>query len=413
MIEQDFKNIIKTIFRFNIVEENDINFIFSNNNNQQFTVNKERLNKTIQEINNYKIDDDYELYNDKYYEVSLEGDIRNMILKRNRDINSEDTTNNIKYELTQPSDIYLLIFLRRLHDTNTSMPLLNRRINRISDEYIQKDLLDLLKDSIPRLLTLKILSDSNKTKSEFEALSLSYLFHLSYNSDIAYIPSSILESYREKNKIVRRNEISDIQSPKKKYKNELVLYYQRAIFSDIAELKYLSFYHIIEYFFEQIYNENLIELVRNKLIEPAFSYKEDKDVEELIKVVKKQLKYNNETFQIKEDEALKLVLDKFIIDFDDIKNEINRYDDILLDYYKSKEVSFSKGNKVNFDEDRKAILANLSKRIYNTRNAIVHSKEGGKNHKYLPSKHDKILQKELFLIRLIAEKVIIGSGEMI
>lgn len=98
----------------------------------------------------------------------------------------------------------------------------------------------------------------------------------------------------------------------------------------------------------------------------------------------------NEEFQINEPEALRLVLEKFIIDFDELKDEIGTYDSSLLEYYKTNEVSFSKGNRVNFEEERQAILKNLRERIYKTRNSIVHSKDTDKT-KYLPFKHDKEL----------------------
>ena len=39
----------------------------------------------------------------------------------------------------------------------------------------------------------------------------------------------------------------------------------------------------------------------------------------------------NEEFQINEPEALRLVLEKFIIDFDELKDEIGTYDSSLLE----------------------------------------------------------------------------------
>ena len=137
---------------------------------------------------------------------------------------------------------------------------------------------------------------------------------------------------------------------------------------------------------------------------------ETKDLNVLIKVIQEKLKYRNEEFQINEPEALRLVLERFIPDFEDIKNEIEGYDKTLIDYYKQNEVSFSRGNRVNFNEDKQTVVKNLRERVYKTRNSIVHSKETDKM-KYLPFKHDKELLKEIILMRVIAEKIIIGSSE--
>ena len=127
-------------------------------------------------------------------------------------------------------------------------------------------------------------------------------------------------------------------------------------------------------------------------------------------LIQEKLKYRNEEFQINEPEALRLVLERFIPDFEDIKNEIEGYDKTLIDYYKQNEVSFSRGNRVNFNEDKQTVVKNLRERVYKTRNSIVHSKETDKM-KYLPFKHDKELLKEIILMRVIAEKIIIGSSE--
>ena len=172
----------------------------------------------------------------------------------------------------------------------------------------------------------------------------------------------------------------------------------------------MSFYHILEHFFEKIYNEDLIKSVQDKLTAPSFSYKRPKDLNALVKTVQDKLRYKNEEFQINEPEALRLVLDKFILDFQEIKDEIGTYDSNLLDYYKTEEVSFSLANRVNFDEDRQVILKNLRERIYKTRNSIVHSKDTDKT-KYLPFKHDRELSKEIILMRIIAEKIVIGSSD--
>ena len=82
------------------------------------------------------------------------------------------------------------------------------------------------------------------------------------------------------------------------------------------------------------------------------------------------------------------------------------------------EVSFSKANKVNFDGDKEDVIyKNLKERIYKTRNAIVHSKASVENtvsnNYYKPFKDDVELEKEIPLMRAIAEQIIINTAEEI
>ena len=191
----------------------------------------------------------------------------------------------------------------------------------------------------------------------------------------------------------------------------MILHYQKGISTESLDHQYLSFYHILEHFFEKIYNEDLINKLRDELTLLGFSYKRKTDIEKVVKIVQKKLRYKNEEFQINELEALELVLRKYIDNIEEIKSELNSINPNLIDYFKNTEVPFSKGNKVNFEIDD-GLYKNLSKRIYFTRNSIVHSKETEKE-KYIPFKNDKDLINEIYLMRILAEKVIISNSREI
>ena len=62
--------------------------------------------------------------------------------------------------------------------------------------------------------------------------------------------------------------------------------------------------------------------------------------------------------------------------------------------------------------DSSTVIAALSRRIYATRNAVVHSKDGGKP-KYVPFRHDSVLAQELPLMRLVAEEIVISSSSTV
>ena len=419
MTEQEFLNILTNIFRLEIIKNNNVG-IEVKYEDLHFKLRKKRFKLANENLNRLSFEQGYELYNKKFYEVSLTEN-SNFIYHREEQIANDDTANKLKYILSLPSDEYLLIFLNELQKISSEENGLNRpyffhrlRHRRFIGEREKIDIFDLLKILIPRFKTLQIISENDKSKNEFESLTFSYLFNLSYNTDLSYLPNSMIDDLNRTIRIgrIRRSRIEDVDSPKRKYENDLVLYYQKGISSESIDLKYLSFYHILEHFFEKIYNDELTKSIKNEITKPSFSYKRNKDVYELIKIIQERLRYKNEEFQINEPEALLLVLDKFVIDFDEIKNELNSYDNTLLNYYKSTEIEFSNGNRVNFDETREKILKNLRERIYKTRNSIVHSKETEKS-KYLPFKHDSILQNEIILMRILAEKIIISSSKEI
>lgn len=417
MTEEEFNNAISEIFKIDLSNTTKIYFEYTFNENI-FRLKRKRLREAVIKLNNLKTEENFEIFDEKYFEVSV---IQNnkVFYFGDEEIIKEDTINKIKYQLSLSSDAYLIQLIMQMllivPDENFGKPLFFHRLRNTklhNSENVTNDLFDVLKQVIPRFKTLTITSEASKSRQEFETLCYSFLFNLSYNSDLSYLPSSITDDLTRNIRIgrLRRAKIHEIDVPKRRYENDLILFYQKGISSESVDLQYLSFYHILEHFFEKIYSEELIKSIKSELTKPSFSYKRTKDVSELIKVIQAKLKYKNEEFQINEPEALRLVLNQFVPDFGEITQEIKSYDINLLEYYKCNEVEFSKGNKVNFIEERDKVLKNLRERIYKTRNSIVHSKETDRE-KYLPFKHDKILQKEIILMRIIAEKIIISSSK--
>lgn len=413
----EFNIAIERLFRFSTDRANN-HYQYYKFEDIEFRLKKKLFRETCLNLSHLNSIDGFEIYSSKTYEVSLSHNNRIYYSGQDETV-KEDHVNKIKYSLGVPSNEYLVFFIKNLFDLanseGLSRPLMmhrlrNRMYHNENDNSIE--LFDVLKYVIPRFRTLQITSESEKSLKDFESNSSSFLFTIGFNTDLSFLPTNITEDFGRAVRIgrIRRARLEDIEPPKRKYQQDLILFYQKGISAESADLQFLSFYHILEHFFEKIYNEDLINSVQDKLTSPSFSYKRPKDLNSLVKIVQDKLRYKNEEFQINEPEALRLVLDKFIEDFNEIKDEIGTYDSNLLEYYKTEEVSFSLANKVNFNEDRQAILKNLRERIYKTRNSIVHSKDTDKT-KYLPFKHDKELSKEIILMRIIAEKIIIGSSD--
>lgn len=383
----------------------------------EIKLKKKRFKNATQRYLSMDSKEGYKLYDSNQYEVSLSQSssryfpgIRDAITKTNM-------VNGLEYTLHYCTDEYLLFFIKKLNELHllentirSSLSFRFRHMLRNGRIDSDDDLLDILK-VLFGFKTLRVESGASRSLSQFENDASSFLFTLGYNIDISFYPYNVTEDYVREARIsrVKRSSVDEIEAPKRKYQRDLILFYQKGISAESADLQYLSFYHVIEHFFESIYNEDLLQSVRYKLTEPSFSYKRDGDLKKLVSVIQEKLRYKNEEFQINELDALKLVLNKFIPEFDVVRQEINEYDSQLVSYYKRHKVSFSNGNAVNLSEERTAILTNLAKRVYLTRNSIVHSKDSDQN-KYLPFMHDKELSKEIILMRIIAEKIIIGSS---
>jgi hypothetical protein len=331
----------------------------------------------------------------------------------------EDKESKIQYQVGEPSDEYLILLLIRIlepKDIRRPYFRLNRYLNgpygHKPDEKIT-DLFQALKIILSSYQTVRIKSDKHRTIDQFSSLSSSFLFHIAYNLDSSFIEITSLDSFKNIGRITRNRrakKIEDIEPPRKIYDRNLCYRYQMGVDSENPVLKFLSFYQVIEHYFEDVYKADLIKRVKEKITRPDFSYRRDKDVEELIKDISKQLKLKSENSIINESEALKLVIKQYV-DLSTVVSHIETYDINLVDHYSSQNVDFSDGDAVDLKgKDRLAVIDSLTTRIYKTRNAIVHGKEGDRK-KYTPFKDEASLAKEVPLIRFLAEEVIINTSK--
>lgn len=414
----EIKEAICNLFNFTVQEETDQKIVFNVIADKLATLDKEQVEQIIVEIGRMTADQEIELFNNNKYEVLVRNENRIMF---SRDIIQIDTVNKIEYKIDRPTDNYLIFFLYNLSKQNTPRILrggiMPHRLRRLYENQQQSlfetNILDVIKEVVPRLETLQIKSENVKKKNEYEQLVYAFLFNLGYNLDYTIQPLRFMDEFTQPYRLgrLRRVNFADVEPPKRIYLNELILHYQKGISSESIDHQFLSFYHVLEHFFEKIYNDDIVNSVKSELTKPSFSYKRTKDLNSLIGLIQTRLKYRNDEFQINEPEALELTLKKFVKDLPYLASELRTISPTLIDYFKSTEVPFSRGNKVNFDSNNNVeIYSNLAKRIYLTRNSIVHSKDTDKS-KYTPFRDDKDLLTEIYLLRLIAEIVIIENSK--
>lgn len=422
----DFASWIGAIIRWEVEETAD-SFVYrpirsSVNEDLQLTLSKEKLLHEISLLKDFTSDSETVISTDKSYEILVreEGSpFRSFVSGRDDDniLEIEDSENNLTYSLGKPSNKFILFLIKNAAAYGepralSRMFFSNRMVLRIVEE--QPCVFALLKKFIAGRMTLKVEASTRKSANDFDKLSSAFLFNLTYNTDIALIQQRDFDELLRTKRITRnrRSDINEIDAPRRTYIPDLIHHYQLAVGTENPMLEYISYYHIVEHFFETVFNEALVEKVRSKLTHPEFSYKRKHDISNLIKEIGKSIKMRDESITFNEQEGLRLTLKKYL-DIHELVQKLNDYDASLVEHYKQAQVSFSGAGTIHLEgNDEELIYKHLAARIYKNRNAIVHSKDSEKS-KYTPFKDDKILVKEVPLLRFISEKIIFETSKLL
>src|SRR5690606_6117732 len=123
-----------------------------------------------------------------------------------------------------------------------------------------------------RFMTLKIHSEKNKKLDEFIDLSTSLYFHISYNNDVSIVSQRTFEDLIRHTRInsIRKTREDYLEPPKRSYLADIVYHYQQAVASENPALAFLSYYHVLEHFFESVFEEDLIDIIKTRLTHPQF-----------------------------------------------------------------------------------------------------------------------------------------------
>lgn len=229
------------------------------------------------------------------------------------------------------------------------------------------------------------------------------------NSDLSFERGHI-----NNRRLLRANEI---EPPKLFYVRELTEQYNLALSSADPFIKYIAYYHIMEHFFDTVYNCALISSVKEILQHPGFSAKKPKEISRIIDVVQRKTRLAKEGFQGSELEALELTINAFVT-MEQLRDTLYQYDPAFIDYYKNHEVSFSNGDAIDLnDTQNEKLPKKIAARIYKTRNSLVHYKSNNERVRergiYHPFTNDKELANEMPLMRSLAEAIIIKSADEI
>lgn len=367
----------------------------------------------------------YSISNGKTYEsiVNLpDSDSKRLFLinfeNKLSELTVRDEATNIAYSFQEVSE-EMIWYILKYYDTNKkAFPRFPFIMFEARCEHLpNKNLFNLLRLAMHLQLAVCVESSALKNREQLQKCAKSFLFNIAYNFDLVFKTiTEIDDLFPQRTSLNRRRikSFTEIMAPQLSYKEELVEQYYMALASKDPFVKFIGFYHIMENFYEEVYNEDLFKSVQYTIQRPGFSSKSRKDIVKIVDLIKKKTKQSKEDFQGSELEALELTLKKYV-DISELINDLTEFDSSIIDYYKTSEVSFSKGDTVDLrDISNEKLYRKLSARIYKTRNALVHNKSNESRTKergiYKPFINNKELLMEIPLMRYISEEIIINSS---
>lgn len=426
----EFKKIIGRIFCCGNIEENENDIEVSIQNRHylgetsditDFIISNSELKELYDRTMSIR-NENLELYSENYYEIAIDLDYP-LLRRESYPVVSDDTANGIKYTLGFPTMEYCAFLLIGIVDIRNSQN--SRRVSlpthlmRPFDSIRRfgNDVQELsLKNLLPRMigeLSLKLETTNEKSLGAFRKYKTSFIFQFMYRSGLALIEfPNIGEMFHLNRTIRERVDFQQLDTPPlREYMGDVVDYYKLALSSNDAYIKYISFYHIMEYFYDEVFKKKMINDLRDKITNPGFSYKNDDKIYEMALFIKNRLKMNDESGQGNELESLKYVLNEYIV-IEELKNRIASIDSNAVLYYQSTKVAFCNAPTIPW-ADLQGVYTQLARRVYFTRNSLVHSKSGKNQERYKPYKDESELQKEIPLVKAISELIIINSSKII
>ena len=302
------------------------------------------------------------------------------------------------------------------YDSGNGRPVFPRYILDYVESQ-EENLFDILRKVIRVSLSVCVETKESKKRQYYQNCLRSFVFSFEYNFDqpIKVVSGQEDMGFRRPFRRLRRtNNIEELMVPSVQYKQELTEQYDMAVSSNDPFVQYIGFYHVIEHFYDEVYSQHIVEEVQNEIQRPDFSIKRKKDILGLVKKINTRARAG-EIWRVSEQDALKMTLETYV-DIDELRNSLEHIDTRLMPFYRDNTVVFSKGKAVDLcGPDVDAIFKNLSHRIYQTRNSLVHAKSNEYQLKekgmYRQIRDRKNLENEIPLIRVIAEIIIIKSAK--
>jgi hypothetical protein len=276
------------------------------------------LEEIVQALGVLEIHEETALVSPKTYEVAVrEESVAPFRRLREDKIEVSNQETRLSYKLSATSDAYLVWMLGQMKDRldprdSRAGMIYRRSLDRQIQDEGGMSPLEFIRQTSFRWLTLKISSDKASPAHLFARYTHAFLFQIAYNLDISLVPQRLIEEMVRSGRInrMRRSRTEDIDPPRRVYNEDLVQHYLLAVSTENPVIEYLSYYHVLEYFFESVFNDDLVNTIRDSITSPGFSYKRKTDINKLINSIKRSLQIRSETITYSEAEALKLCIER-------------------------------------------------------------------------------------------------------
>lgn len=231
------------------------------------------------------------------------------------------------------------------------------------------------------------------------------LFELTYLKDMTF---GLLQDWpqRRRESAFRMNSLhtgAELPLPRAAFNPDLIQFYQLGAGTEISILQFLAFYQVLEYHFVSVSDEALYARVRPQLNDPDFK-QTTPQLDRLIQTVLDHKRTSDET------EMLKRVLERYV-DEVDLIDFIRQYEESIGEkLYTKRRSRFGQDAEIKTNAGH--VFGNTAKIIKIVRNALVHSSDWHeRSERHVPfSKESETVEKEVPLMRYLAERVIIRSA---
>lgn len=412
---QDFIKLVRDCFDINYARETENHYIFKikGNLNGEFTdvestVDKKEFNQILIDEKSYKKNVN-SIHRVGYFECLVKND---RISYLNGYFNKEVSRDDYKFKIGSPSTQLLLSTLFNLSNgngysaRNTFFENYEKNAKYFNEELDRYDTIEQIKSLADKLISVKV-ECSNCSYETLRKLAKSYLYELnsSFGEAFTTVEVSVYDLFRSNQHYGPiRKKYDEISAPEKIYDDAILSYYQRAISTNNIEFQFLSFYQIIEYFYDIYFIDEMSSKLLAKHSKTPLDINDNEFRSKIISDVVKEYKRQNEK------ESFKGVLKANIRSKEDFRNRVNTVDDSLFNYLKEQWPGFLDLGSINYDLlSIEEFISKLSMRIYRIRNEVTHKKS--QKTKYIPQQHERYLLHETRLIQIIVELIIENNGK--
>lgn len=231
----------------------------------------------------------------------------------------------------------------------------------------------------------------------------SCLFNLSYSKHEAWeVRDEIKSSGTTYQRLV--DEEAELDIPAANYDSKIVSHYKVAKSSMFPGQVFLSYYHILEYFFLRVADEVLFQAARAQLNDPDFKASYD-NVTKLLATVKR----NDNTGD--EKKMLRSVLMKYVPEEDFIEFIEKLESDTGKKIITERNIKIF-GESFSIKLEKNHALANTATLLKHIRNSLVHSSDRyTREDCYQPfSESEEVVARYIPVIQFMAEKVIFSTA---